>query len=324
MRGRGRHWMQPGFIQRVSAISLFFVVFFLIASCGKKSPPTLKSYEKPLSPSLLSAVHREDTILLTWYFPAEKEAGIEDFNLLRSTGGGFERIAVIESNRRSYADTDFKVGLEYRYRIISRNQRGILSGDSNIVTAVPSKPPLPPGNLSFAVADDALVLSWEDKGRDILYNVYKSHEKGSYGLNPANKEPLSVNTFKDSFEAGRPVFYALRSLTKSDIRDEGPLSAEITVDPFQFIPSSPKDVTFFAAPDRVYLYWKEADERWVTGFRVYRRTGGGDYELIGDTQIPAFLDMGRPSAVRDYRINAIGPGKEGPGTEIRGVIFVPD
>jgi hypothetical protein len=121
----------------------------------------------------------------------------------------------------------------------------------------------------------------------------------------------------------RKVYYTVRSLINKETRDEGPASEEIAVDPFEFVPPAPREVGYFAAPDRVFLFWKAADERWVTGYRVYRRIGDQEYTLIGETQIPAFPDTEKPLSKRDYRITSLGLVKEGPGTEIKGVIYVP-
>jgi hypothetical protein len=62
----------------------------------------------------------------------------------------------------------------------------------------------------------------------------------------------------------------------------------------------------------------------VTGYRVYKRAANGDYMRIGETQIPTFIDTEPPLTRRDYRVSAVGPLKEGPASEITGVVFVPE
>ncbi len=49
-------------IQNTASLSLLSVicVLFLLASCGKKGEPVLKSYEKPDAPSGLRAIHGDD------------------------------------------------------------------------------------------------------------------------------------------------------------------------------------------------------------------------------------------------------------------------
>lgn len=80
---------RPAFRPRFFALLLLPL---LLLSCGKKGPPTLKSYDRPDKPSLLSAIHREDSIILTWDFPKSKEETISGFLLLKSSGAGFEKI----------------------------------------------------------------------------------------------------------------------------------------------------------------------------------------------------------------------------------------
>ena len=311
----------------VKSILPFIIIFFPLlftVSCGKKGAPTLKSYEKPEPPSLLRAIHREDKIILFWNFPKNKESLINDFILLKSSGSGFEKYSIIEKQARSYTDNDFKEEIKYSYKIVSQNFRGVYGNDSNIANITPLKTPAPPDNLSFRVEGDALNIMWGKGEKDVLYNVYRSYEKGAYGLYPSNTVPLSDNSFKDVFNINKPVYYIVRSLRGSETKDEGFPSEELVVNPLEFVPPPPGDIQYFVTSDRVYLSWKEPDERWVTGFKVYRKIGNQDYVLIGETQIPAFLDKENPVTKRDYRVSATGPGKEGLAAEITGIVFIPE
>jgi hypothetical protein len=155
----------------------------------------------------------------------------------------------------------------------------------------------------------------------MLYNIYRGLKKGIYGMSPVNKSPVSDSSFTDAFTINKAVYYTIRSLRGSEIRDEGAPSEELVVDPSELVPSPLKNFRYLAAPDRVFLYWDEPEESWVTRFRIYRKAGGQDYQLIGETQIPVFVDKEPAVTERDYRINAVGPDKEGPGTEIRQIKY---
>ncbi len=308
-----------------------FLVFYcllltaccLLTSCGKKGDPTLKSYEKPDPPSVLRAIHRESEIILLWEFPKDKEPAIKGFYLMKSTGGDFEKIATLENNKRSYIDNDFKTGSTYKYKIVSQNLKGIISNDSNIIQIVPEISP-PPGNILFKIEHDSLILNWESAGDRIMYNIYKSNEKGTYQLMPVNKEPVKETSFRDNFDIKGPVYYTIRSLVGSDIRDEGAASEEIEINPFEFIPSSPSGLQAVVKKENVYLIWKEAPETWVVGYKVYREINKKEgFIFIGETQTPAFLDKDKPSTKRNYRVTALGPSKEGPPAEIRDIVFIP-
>jgi hypothetical protein len=302
---------------------LLVSLLLLLCSCGKKGPPTLVSYKRLPAPKLLGAYHREGAITISWAFPVDNEDMTDTFVLLRASDGPFERIAFPGSGERSHADTDFRTGKQYRYKIVARNLRGILSDDSNILAVTPLQPPPPPGDISFVVKGNSVILSWQDEGKDIRYNVYKYFEDGNHAPSPVNASPLSGNKFTDTFEINRIVYYSIRSVVQNDVINEGPPSGKVEVDPFVLVPPAPEGIKAFAAPDRVILYWDASSEPWVTGFNVYRKIGDGPYGLIGHTQIPTFVDMERPSTKRDYKVSAVGPGKEGPGTEAKGVIYLP-
>jgi hypothetical protein len=299
---------------------LLFILISLAASCGKKSAPTLVAYEKPPAPVLLGAVHRENIIILSWSFPGDKTALISGFTILKSSGKNLQRITV-SKEKRSFTDTGFTCGATYTFKIVAQSLTGILSNDSSALTLTPLDPPPPPANLSFKIEDDSVILSWESEGDGILYNVYKTFQRSTHDRRPYNAVPLTGNSFRDVFHFDRPVYYAVGSLRNRTTEDEGPPSPEITVNPSDLVPSAPRDLGYFAAPGKVFLYWKEPYERWITGYRVYRRTEGHDYALIGETQIPTFLDTDKSSKERDYRVNAIGPSREGPGTEVKGVFW---
>jgi predicted small lipoprotein YifL len=309
-------------------------ILFLIASCGKKGDLTLKSYEKPDPPSGLRAIHRDSEIILFWDFPKDKEPSIKGFYLLKIvpptpplqkvSRGDFEKIAFVENNIRSYTDKNFKTCSEYRDKIISQNLRDILSNDSNIITVLPGTIPSPPEKISFKVELESIELTWESAGDRILYNIYKSDKEGLYSLMPVNEKPVSSTSFIDNLNIEKPVYYTIRSLLGTDIRDEGPASEEIVIDPMEFVPYPPEGLQSVVTKDNVYLIWKEVPEIWVIGYKVYREINKKDgFILIGETQIPTFLDKEKPITKRNYRVTSLSRTKESSPAEIRNIIFVP-
>jgi len=327
MSGR-KLWNKEGV--KINRRNLFLLLFCLLlaicallSACGKKGQPTLASYEKPAPPSGLSAIHRGSEILLSWEFPKDKEPALKGFYLMRSSGGDFEKLSFLENDKRSYTDTTFKTGTIYKYKIVAVNLRGIIGKDSNIITLTPGIPPPPPGKVSFKVGRDSLLLSWESAGTGILYNVYKSYEKGVYSLIPLNKQPLAETSFADQLDTKKVVYYTIRSLMGYAWRDEGNASEEIKIDPSEFIPSSPENLKAVATQESVYLTWKEPPEDWVTGYKVYRKIEGEkDFKFIAETPIPSFIDKEAPLTKRNYRVTALGPSREGAPAEIDGVIFI--
>jgi len=304
-------------------ITVLFLTIVLLVSCGKKGPPTLTSFEKPDAPSSVIAVHREGAMTLRWNYPRKQEGFIAEFIVLRSTGADFEKLSHREKDKRMFVDHDIKTGITYRYKIITQNARGVYSDDSPTIEATPARPPLPPTSLSYVVRGDMVVLSWTPLNAADKFNVYKSGDKGAYGLTPLNQTPLSEPHFTDTFSVNTVVYYTIRSLTGSAIRDEGEASEELCVDPADLVPPRPENVQVYPASDRIFLSWSEPVEPWVTRFRVYKRTDKNDFILVGETQIPTFVDNDRSVSRRDYRITAVGPSKEGPPAEITNVVYTP-
>jgi len=301
----------------------YFSFFVILASCGKKGEPTLKSYEKPDPPSNLSAIHRESEIILSWGFPKNNEKIIKGFYLMKSKEADFERI-FLEADKRAYRDKDFEINHQYKYKIISQNLRGILSDDSNVIEIEPKALPLPPGKPVYKIEYDFLTLTWQDVGNGISYNIYKSEKKGVYTLAPLNTEPIKGTSFRDSFDIKKTVHYTIRSLWGGTVRDEGPPSEELEVNPSEFVPSAPEGLRALTRQEGVQLLWKEASETWVIGYRVYRVTDKKEgVVFIGETSVPSYFDKEKASAKRNYRVTALGPSKEGPASEIKDVVFVP-
>lgn len=295
--------------------SLFTFCFFLFtlgslfAACGKKAPPTLKAYEKPETPSDLKAIHREDRVILSWVH--NKKENLKELHIMKSEDAVFKKITSVATDENSYSDTDFKTDNSYKYKIIAMSMKNVLSNDSNIANVNPKPVPFAPKGFAAHVGNNAIHLSWESAGEGILYNVYKYFEKTKHGINPVNPEPLKTTAYTDNLELNMPVYYTVRGALNSDVRDEGPASDEIEVNPADFIPSKPEGIQAVVADDKVVIAWKENPEKWVKRYRVYRKiTKNDEFTLIGEPVTPAFTDREKTGTKHTFKITAFGPSKE--------------
>jgi hypothetical protein len=291
---------------------LLILVFFLSFSCGKKGPPTLKAYEKPEKPSGLTAVHREDGIVLKWSYPDGLRPSIKGFQVLRSEGKGFEREMFVKSDQDSFADNDFRLNVTYEYKVVAQNLKDILSDDSDIVRVTPASLPPPPEDIRVTIRTDSVELAWDSSGEGVCYNVFRRPERGKYGGTPLNAEPDCSTSFKDDFlSLESPVYYTVRALHNTPSRDEGYPSREIEVSPSNFIPTPPSDIRVVKTQGKIYITWKESPEMWVKGYRVYRKLEEEkDFVLLGEVKTPAFTDEGKPGRRTWYMIRAEGPLSE--------------
>jgi len=300
---------------------LLFALCILLIACGRRGDPTLKSYEKPEAPSNLHAVQRESDIILSWTIPEKSTASIKGFHVLRSTGGDFTEIALLENKKRSFIDTDIKGISSRAYKIISENLRGIMSKDS-VTLAIPDATlPAPPADISFTIEYDVLVLSWKSAGEGITYNIYK-HSAETQSQNPVNPIPLKETSFRDVFDTKKAVLYTVKSLREKGIVYEGPASREIRIDPAKLVPSPPSNLQAVPSVENVYLIWKESPDTWIKGYKIYRETDKKKgFILIGETQIPSFIDKEKPSKKRHYRVTAVGPVQESAPAEAKNIVY---
>lgn len=291
-----------------SAVLLCLFIF----ACGKKGPPTLKTYAKPEVPTLLSALHKEDTIILSWSYPDNLRATLSGFQIVRAENKGFERLAALGNDTSTFIDRDFGVNRTYTYKVVAESLKGVSSNDSNTITVTPRPLPEPPGNIKFAVKPDSLELTWSGSGEEVCYNVYKTTEKGRYGDVPVNGKPICTTSFKDgALSPDKTVYYTLRALFVTAMRDEGNASAEIEVDPSNFIPSPPSDLRYVKGDDRIFLIWRESPESWIKGYRIYRkREGDPGFTRIGETRLPSFVDTEKRDKKVWYMIRAFSTAAE--------------
>ncbi|MBA4371876.1 MAG: hypothetical protein C0402_03330 [Thermodesulfovibrio sp.] len=306
-----------------SLVYMLFSITLLTAACGKKGAPTLKTYDKPVAPSGLTAIHREDRIYLQWTFPKDKEITVKQIAILRAAETDFEKIADTDAAGRSYVDAGIQTDVQYRYKVAALNHRGVFSPDSNTILITASRVPSAPQGLSFTVTETALALKWQPQDTALRYNVYRATAPGQYTMFPVNPSPLASPSFTDALSLDKPVYYTVRCLTDSAARSESSASAEIVVDPGAFVPRPLQGVRSIASEARVFLSWDLPAESWVTGFRVYRRTSGQEYTLAVETQIPAYIDQDPSSSERTYRVHALGPRLESAGVELPGVRLQP-
>ncbi|MDA8433372.1 MAG: fibronectin type III domain-containing protein, partial [Nitrospiraceae bacterium] len=124
------------------------ILLLSISACGKKGPLTLASYEKPGAPSLLSIRHRQDSVILSWSYPADKEKKIKGFLVLKSAGGEFERLGAAENSARTLTDSGVMEGTRYRYKVLAQGLTGVLSEASNTAAIIPGQAPMPPHGVS--------------------------------------------------------------------------------------------------------------------------------------------------------------------------------
>jgi hypothetical protein len=292
-------------------ISVFLILISLILSCGKRGDPTLKDFDMPLPASNLNVVHKEDKLIINWSYPSQERTKIKGFYILKKENlkNGFKNIGFIENSESRFIDRDFKTNQEYLYKIVVVNLKGIQS-ESNVIKATPLPLPEPPSGLSFVIGNEFVTINW-NKVNNYKYNIYKSYEKGKYPSIPLNSTPISEPFYDDRMDKEKSVFYTVRSLFNTDIKDEGYPSEELEISPEAFIPSRPINLQYVISEKGVYLLWQENPEMWIKGYNVYgKEEDEKEFKLIGNSITPTFLDKRPLRTKRIYYVTSLGPIKE--------------
>ncbi|BCB95492.1 fibronectin type III domain protein [Dissulfurispira thermophila] len=319
------------FRYRFSFALLLICIALSIISCGRKGDPTLRTFEKPMPVKEIKVTHRENELIISWSYPSAEREKIRGFYIEKAeikgqeSGVGmpdFKNIMFLRSDASQFIDKDFKIGQSYLYKIRVYSLRDIISDESPVIKVNPRHLPEPPARLSYKVSNDSLEIIWQNAEKNegqrvIRYNIYRSTEKGKYPTSPLNSSPLREPFFRDVVEKARPVYYTIRALLDTELRDEGYPSEEIEVNPKTFIPSQPHNLKYVPSEKKVYLMWDENPEIWVRGYRIYRKKETEVvFSLIGESTLPAFTDNEPLSSKRAYFISAVGPGKESIPSEI--------
>ncbi|MEX0930421.1 MAG: fibronectin type III domain-containing protein [Candidatus Paceibacterota bacterium] len=140
----------------------------------------------PSTPTNLSATADSSSrVSLSWSDVSSETSYI----LERSTGSGFSRIALLDENTTTYADTGLSANTTYTYRVRARNSAGdsgysseakaTTESESDDETLTTASVPSTPTNLS-ATADStsAIFLSWSDVADETSYVLERSTGSG--------------------------------------------------------------------------------------------------------------------------------------------------
>ncbi len=289
-----------------------------VTACGKKGNPTLRTFEKPSPVRDLKAIHREDEIIISWSYPTPERELIKGFYMEKAEADGnsvFKNIGFLKSDASQFVDKDFQAGKKYLYKMRVYSLRNVISNESPVIRVNPSVLPAPPTGLSYAVSADAVEIRW-NRVDAVLYNIYRSYEKGKYPATPLNSMPLKEPLFKDKVEPEKTTYYTVRSLLDTDIRDEGYPSDELEVNPETFVISPPTNLTYVPSPEKVYLMWNENPETWVKGYKIYRKKSPDrEFRNIGESGTPAFTDNEPLTTKTYYYVTAVGPRQESAPSE---------
>jgi fibronectin type 3 domain-containing protein len=167
--------------------------------------------------------------------------------------------------------------------------RGKTVGWSNFVNLPVVAPPERPAEVHAEATAEGVRLTWRARGDS--FRIYR--RTGSERFAPAANVPQPSWTDSGA-EFGKHYIYQVQTLVKlsNNTEAESDLSEEAGITPVDvFPPAVPKGLNAATAPNSIELSWEGDTEPDLAGYRVYRSTGAGPFEKIGDpVAIPSYSD----------------------------------
>ncbi|MCX8069823.1 MAG: fibronectin type III domain-containing protein [Thermodesulfovibrionales bacterium] len=310
-------------IKWICLLQLLFLSIILFISCGKKTAPTLKSYEPPKPVQSLISERIEEDLHITWTYPTQDLKLLKYFILTIKSDEG-EEIFTLPPESSLYKYTKVKESSVYTYSIKAINKKDRESPTSYqkaIICKLPKEKP----QLRYEIKGDFLLLTWnplkiqaqmEDCSKEVFYNIYHFDKTTNQIGFPINDKPIRQNQIEIPIETNKTTYFTIRPIVEAKTLNIGQMADPVKITPELFIPSPPKILSTHKSNNRVFIMWNEAKESWVKGYRVYKRGQDFKFKQVAEVLTPVFteeLDEDKPAY---YMITAIGPISESKPSEI--------
>ncbi len=272
-----------------------------------KTPPT--------SPQKPTPLEGDRYVNLTWKLPINNGGSpILKYNIYR--GNSPENILFLSSTSSPtpyYNDTNLTNGVRYYYYITAVNSIGE-SPPSEIISAVPYRPPDPPQNLSAESGKTFVELSWDpppfNGGRPITnYNIYRGTSTSNLKLLTTIPPPFTSYNDTD-VETGVIYFYYLTAI---NIGGESHPSNIISI-AICNLPTPPINLMVLSGDGYVKLSWDPPLDNGganITEYRVYRGPSSTHLSLLSSTSSTYYNDSDVENGIRYfYYVTAVNPKGE--------------
>jgi fibronectin type 3 domain-containing protein len=303
-------------------------------------PVQIKDSTAPLVPMGLTAVDKEEGVLLLWNISPERDAA--SYRLYRSSSleGEYERInrEPIPVDSPSYTDGEIRRGVPWFYKVSAIDRAGNESPKCGAVTLIPSdtEPPGPVSGIDYTVDGEKryVELRWEPSPEGDLsgYHLYRKRNEGSYTrITGTPIEAGSKPAYQDSgfrkagLRPGDEYEYAVSAVDRSGNEGE---RTRVTVLIPDLVPPSPV-FSFSARPTEkggVELRWQPSLSKDLQYHRLYRSKEKGKAELAAELAKGETVyhdsDVERGESYEYYVIEVDEAGNESDPSRRRNVVPV--
>ncbi len=215
------------------------------------------------APVLKSAENHSNGAKVTW----NKVKGAEGYVVYRKTNStSWKKIAFVEGeSNTTVIDKTAESGILYTYTVRASNGKDLSAFDSNGVSLKYLATP----KLSAKVNTDGVYLKWNKPVGTKNFRIYRKTEGSSW---VALKDVTSTSYTDKTVKTGVKYTYAVRAMN-------GKVVSNINTVSVQFI-STPKVKSVANKTNGIEIKWGKIAN--VDGYRIYRKTGNGGWENLGD------------------------------------------
>lgn len=244
----------------------------------------------PKAPEGLAALSDAGYIELRWNMGEEQD--LDDYLLYRAEGRDGEYQLLAEKlYALNYIDRTAKTGVEYRYRLQARDYAGNKSAYGEELTASMAEDTDPPEIQSVYPADGAVlgpsactvsVLASDNYKLKALEILYQVNEEASWrtlktaGDIDGYYKQLTADLPIGSLQEGDSIRLKAVAQDAGDNQTESEIYS-YTVDK---TPPTMEKINVSADSEKITLAWTGGQEEDLAGYRIYRKDGKGEYQLI--------------------------------------------
>jgi hypothetical protein len=262
---------------------------------------------------------------------AFRRAGVVVAKIEAEPLGSGSRLRIRDPSWRELAGSGVDWTLRYAVRV--RDRRGRPSPLVAAPDLVPVAPIPAPLGLDAEATADGIRLRWnppEAEGSS-KYNVYRMEQGGAFAEQPLHREPLGSAEFLDAdVISGKAYRYMVRAaLSDGPPFRESESSQEVEViAEDRFPPAPPSGLVAVQEGRAVRLFWNPNQERDLAGYRVFRKSGSGEWQAIGsglDVEALLLDPAVQPRTTVHYRVIAVDrAGNQSPPSDTVEVDVVED
>ena len=195
-----------------------------VAAESKQAFASATTKPRPQKPGGLKGTSlKVKQVPLEWQANPEKDISL--YYIYRTSGESDDFSNIGQINHSPHTDMNLKDGATYRYRIQAKDNDGLLSDFSDVISVTTKPKPNPPDNLKGKYEEGKANLSWSpNKETDISH--YLVYEKIFLGVEKIG-QAKSADYSDSSIAKGKSKSYVVSAVDNNGLESE--VSAEFTV-----------------------------------------------------------------------------------------------